>query len=307
MELKNDFRVGLPAEQAWAVLTDIERIAPCMPGAELYEIEGDEYHGLVKVKVGPITAQYRGKAFFLDKDDEAHRAVLRAEGRDNRGQGHANATITAQLVGDGDGTRVEITTDLAITGKVAQFGRGVLADVSVKLLDQFVNCLETDLLAGVAVSAPASAALTVASADPVGPDVSSGAPMVTSPSGDADARGEEAEVVVAEPEIVDLDSDVVELEPELEPAVEAAEVDAGAPPVEVEPEPEVVALDEVEPEPKEVREPVAAAAPARKVEAKPAQPVDLLGTAGAPVVKRVLPAVAAAAVVVFLVRRWRRR
>jgi carbon monoxide dehydrogenase subunit G len=148
VDLTNDFRVGVPVEEAWTVLTDVERIAPCMPGAQLQEIEGDEYRGIVKVKVGPITAQYKGAARFIERDETAHRAVLRAEGRDTRGQGNANATITAELEADGDGTNVTVKTDLTITGRVAQFGRGVLADVSSKLLGQFVTCLETTLLAG---------------------------------------------------------------------------------------------------------------------------------------------------------------
>jgi carbon monoxide dehydrogenase subunit G len=148
VDLTNEFRVGVPVEHAWEVLTDVERIAPCMPGAQLQEIEGDEYRGTVKVKVGPITAQYKGAARFVERDDAAHRAVLRAEGRETRGQGNANATITAQLEPDGDGTKVSVITDLTITGRVAQFGRGVLADVSTKLLGQFVDCLETKLLAG---------------------------------------------------------------------------------------------------------------------------------------------------------------
>jgi hypothetical protein len=148
MDLTNEFRVGVPVDQAWGVLTDVERIAPCMPGAQLEEIEGEEYRGVVKVKVGPITAQYKGKATFVEKDDTAHRAVLRAEGRETRGQGNASATITATLTPDGDGTAVSVVTDLTVTGRVAQFGRGVLADVSAKLLDQFVQCLESSVLAG---------------------------------------------------------------------------------------------------------------------------------------------------------------
>src|SRR3712207_5054000 len=116
------------------MLTDAERIAPCLPGAQPQEIEGDEYSGIVKVKVGPITAQYKGKATYQSKDDDAHVAVLKAEGRDTRGQGNASALITATLTPDGDGTEVKVVTDLTITGKVAQFGRGVLVDVSGKLL-----------------------------------------------------------------------------------------------------------------------------------------------------------------------------
>lgn len=146
MELTNEFRVGVPVAHAWDVLTDVERIAPCMPGAELQEVEGDEYRGVLKVKVGPITAQYKGAASFVERDEAGRRAVLRAEGRDTRGAGNANATITATLDEDGEGTRVKVVTDLAITGKVAQFGRGVLNDVSVKLLNQFVDSLESDVL-----------------------------------------------------------------------------------------------------------------------------------------------------------------
>src|SRR5580692_3022326 len=136
MELTNEFRVAVPLEEAWAVLTDVERIAPCLPGAQLQEVEGDQYRGIVKVKVGPITAQYKGAATFLEQDVAAHRVVLRAEGRDTRGQGNANATV------------VKVVTDLTITGKVAQFGRGVLAEVSGKLMGQFVDNLERDVLSG---------------------------------------------------------------------------------------------------------------------------------------------------------------
>ncbi len=148
MELTNEFTVDVPIDEAWTVLTDLERIAPCMPGARLDEVKGDEYHGTVKVKVGPVTAEYRGKATFVERDDASHRAVLRAEGREARGQGNASATITAQLEPVGAATRVSVTTDLTITGRVAQFGRGVLADVSSKLLGQFVDSLETTVLSG---------------------------------------------------------------------------------------------------------------------------------------------------------------
>jgi len=146
MELTDEFTVGLPIDEAWALLTDLERIAPCMPGAELQEVEGDEYRGVVKVKVGPITASYKGVASFVERDAEGRRAVIRAEGRDTRGQGNAAATITATLAPADADTQVTLHTDLSITGKVAQFGRGVLADVSRKLLKQFVQCLETEAL-----------------------------------------------------------------------------------------------------------------------------------------------------------------
>jgi carbon monoxide dehydrogenase subunit G len=155
MELSNDFRVSAPPAEAWKVLTDVERIAPMLPGAKLEEIEGNEFRGLVKVKVGPITAQYKGKATFEEQNEAEGRVVLKATGRDTRGQGNANATITATLVPDGDGTRVTVVTDLTITGKVAQFGRGVLADVSSKLIGQFVDALEADLKGNGAPADPA--------------------------------------------------------------------------------------------------------------------------------------------------------
>jgi carbon monoxide dehydrogenase subunit G len=148
VELNHDFQVSVPIEQAWAVLTDLERIAPCMPGAQLLEIEGDEYRGVVKVKVGPITAQYRGTARIVELDATAHKAVLRAEGRDTRGQGAASATVTATLEESDSGTGVHIETDLDISGKVAQFGRGVLGEVSEKIFDQFVHALEANVLSG---------------------------------------------------------------------------------------------------------------------------------------------------------------
>jgi len=146
MKIEDEFRVGVPVEEAWNVLLDVERIAPCMPGAQLQEVEGDEYRGIVKVKVGPITAQYKGAARIVEADEATRRLVIKAEGRDTRGQGNASATVTAALAPDGDGTRVSIDTDLNVTGKVAQFGRGVMADVSNKLLGQFVSCLHSTVL-----------------------------------------------------------------------------------------------------------------------------------------------------------------
>jgi len=148
MEIFEEFRVPLPVDDAWRLLLDIERIAPCMPGAQLQEIEGDEYRGIVKVKVGPITAQYKGSATFESTDDAEHVAVIVASGRDTRGQGNASATIKLSLGAEGDQTLVSVETDLAITGKVAQFGRGVINDVSGKLLAQFVENLGRDVLSG---------------------------------------------------------------------------------------------------------------------------------------------------------------
>ena len=166
MELINEFEVDAPLDVVWSALTDVERIAPCLPGAQLQEVEGDEYRGVVKVKVGPITAQYKGAASFVEKDDAGYRAVLRAEGRDTRGTGNATADITAEMAPTATGTRVTVTTDLKVTGKVAQFGRGVMADVSKKLMGQFADNL-SELLDQVqpdsepAVDGPASAEVSL--------------------------------------------------------------------------------------------------------------------------------------------------
>jgi carbon monoxide dehydrogenase subunit G len=162
MELTNEFTVALPIERAWALLTDVERIAPCMPGAQLTGVEGDTYSGQVLVKLGPVTAQYKGTAAFDSRDEPGHVAVLRASGRDSRGQGTASALITATLHTEGEQTKVTVHTDLTITGKVAQFGRGVITDVSAKLLGQFAECLQTSLVA----PAPAPEATTVAAETP---------------------------------------------------------------------------------------------------------------------------------------------
>jgi carbon monoxide dehydrogenase subunit G len=270
MELSNEFVVPVAVEEAWGLLTDVERIAPCMPGAELQEIDGDEYRGVVKVKVGPITAQYKGKATFVEKDDAAHKAVLRAEGRDTRGQGNANATITATLVAEGSGTKVKVVTELAITGRAAQFGRGVMADVSTKLLGQFVSCLENNVLG--ASTAPAASSTEASAEAPAkqapaevgasregaaaGAGASSSAPRTREPGGASDAA--------------------------LAGGASGSNGKSSS---------------------------ATASTGPRAVTSKPAEPVDLLGTAGSPVIKRLLPALVGA-LLAFLIgrrlRRWRR-
>jgi carbon monoxide dehydrogenase subunit G len=179
MDLTNEFRVPLAVDEAWAVLTNIERIAPCMPGATLEAVEGDEYRGTVKVKVGPMTAQYKGTVRFLERDDALHKAVLRAEGRETRGQGNAAATITATITPYADGSAVNVVTDLAISGKVAQFGRGVLADVSTRLMGQFVEHLQQDLASSSTTDAAVASPKTVPAppAEPVDLVATAGAPV----------------------------------------------------------------------------------------------------------------------------------
>ncbi len=148
MEMSNEIEVKAAAGDVWAAFNDVERIAPCLPGAQLTEIEGEEYLGLVKVKVGPVNAQYKGKATFVERDQEAMKVVILAEGRETRGQGNASAQITATVepLSD-DRTKVEVATDLKITGKVAQIGRNLIPDVSAKIMEQFADNLETMLSA----------------------------------------------------------------------------------------------------------------------------------------------------------------
>lgn len=146
MKLENEFRVSVPIERAWEVLTDIPLITPCLPGATLTDHDGDEFKGKVKIKVGPVTADYSGKAVFVQRDEANHHVEISATGRDSRGSGNASAVISADMTTDGDGTKVAIVTDLKISGKVAQFGKGMIAEVSTKLIDQFVDCIEQELL-----------------------------------------------------------------------------------------------------------------------------------------------------------------
>ena len=165
MELNNEFRVAVPAAKTWQVLTDVERVAPCIPGAQLLSVDGDDFTGVVKVKVGPITVSYKGDASFQEKDEAAQRVVIKATGKETRGSGNAAAVVTAQLKDDGThGTIVSITTDLTVSGKAAQFGRGVLADVSTNLIGQFARNLEADLLGDTATSAAASTPVAAATA-----------------------------------------------------------------------------------------------------------------------------------------------
>lgn len=146
MEIVNEFVVPVTRDRAWDVLTNLETVAECLPGAKLTRREGDDYLGTVRVKVGPITATYSGKARFVSLEKSSYRAELSAEGRETKGQGNASANIVAELVPEGEGTRVTVTVNLTIAGKVAQFGRGVLGEVSEKLMAQFAKNLEASVM-----------------------------------------------------------------------------------------------------------------------------------------------------------------
>jgi carbon monoxide dehydrogenase subunit G len=205
MELEHHFTGPACIEETWAAFNDPERVAPCFPGATLTSVDGDEFTGAVKIKLGPIVMQYNGVGTYVERDEAARRAVIVAKGKDKRGNGTANATVTAQLTADGEGTAVHVTTDLAVTGKPAQFGRGVMQDVSDNLLQQFVACLQTTLGAPEAPALPAevpavegpAATGTAPAATPQGSSTGGAAPCQTrapayrlatapAPSGDAE-------------------------------------------------------------------------------------------------------------------------
>ncbi len=208
MELSNEFEVPVPIEQAWVILTDLERIAPCLPGAQLQEVHGEVYRGIVKIKVGPITAQYKGQAVLVEKDDVNHVALLEATGRDTKGAGNASANIKAELTAKGDVTHVSVLTDLTVTGKVAQFGRGVLGDVSAKLLTQFVTNLEATVLADDLVDEAVELEILAEETDD--PDVAAGATVLAAAALDAaDAVAstiEHPDVAGAEPVVRRIDA-----------------------------------------------------------------------------------------------------
>lgn len=212
MELTNEFVIDRNVDETWEILNDLEFIAPCMPGAQLQEIEGDEYRGVVKIKVGPISAQYKGKASFIEQDVENKVAKLKAEGRDPR-QGNANAMVTAKMEAAGEGqTTVNIHTDLGLSGKIASFGRGAIEDVSKKILGQFTDNLREKLEEG-ATPAPAEADSA--------PEAATDAAEAATEAADGAAANGAADTAAASPGVRKIDA------PEAEP-VDVLAVSSGA-------------------------------------------------------------------------------
>ena len=168
MDLEHDFTVPMPVAEAWTAFNDLELIAPCFPGAVITSVDGDDFTGTAKIKLGPIALMYSGKGTWLERDEAARRVVIEANGKDKRGNGTAGALITAHLREDGEGTRVVVHTDLKITGRPAQFGRSVIQDVGSKILDQFASCLSTRLGGG-ELGAAGAPAPTAAAGTPAGP------------------------------------------------------------------------------------------------------------------------------------------
>ena len=184
MDLTHSFTVPLTVDETWEHFNDIASVAECFPGASVTSVDGDTFQGSCKVKLGPIALVYNGSGTFVEKDQAAHRLVIDAKGKDKRGNGTAGAHVTLTMDEGGEGTAIEVVTDLAITGKPAQFGRGVMQDVSDKLLGQFVSCLEQRFVEQPEEAAPAEAAGAV---DAAAPADSSAAPGAASTAASAAA------------------------------------------------------------------------------------------------------------------------
>jgi carbon monoxide dehydrogenase subunit G len=191
MQLSHNFTVPASLEETWQAFNDLEQVVPCFPGAALISAEGDAFAGSVKVKLGPISMQYTGTGTWKERDEASGRAVIEARGKDKRGNGTASALVTAQLTADGAGTAVSVETDLNVTGKPAQFGRGVMQDVSDKLLDQFVACLSERLGSSDDAVAPVAATESLETPVRVEPSLVGGAvqapPMTASPASNGTA------------------------------------------------------------------------------------------------------------------------
>jgi carbon monoxide dehydrogenase subunit G len=192
VQLDHSFTVPVSIDEAWKVLLDIERVGPCMPGASIDSVNGDEFTGTVKVKLGPINLTYKGQASFVEKDEAARRAVINARGKDARGNGTASAVVTATLSEDAGSTKVNVRTDLDITGKPAQFGRGVMVDVGNKLIGQFAECLATTLGGSGGAADPPTSSQETSDPPKVNPGPSD--PPTTNPTaGEAEAAAGQPE------------------------------------------------------------------------------------------------------------------
>ncbi len=181
MRITNQFTVSAPVDKAWEVLTDLEGLAPCLPGAMLTGKQGDDYLGKVKIKIGPVTSEFNGTARFAELDPTSHRAVIDAKGRDTKGAGNASALVSARLEDHGSSTIVHVDTDMKIAGKLAQFGSGMIQQVSEKLLGEFANRLEAKLTATGATTTDAASAVATTATSPSAPLPSRSRPASSSP------------------------------------------------------------------------------------------------------------------------------
>jgi carbon monoxide dehydrogenase subunit G len=312
LQLEHAFTVPVGIDDAWAVLLDIERVAPCMPGAAIDSVDGDDFTGTVKVKLGPIGLTYKGKASFVEKDEAAHKAVIRAQGRDARGNGTAAATVTAVLIAEGDTTKVAVTTDLDITGKPAQFGRGVMADVGNKLIGQFADCLAGQLSGGDAFGTTATPdaptdELPAASADaptvqlPAASDEpaaagSAGAPAASAGAPAASAGAPAKKAPAKKAAATKAPAKKVAAASTAGPSTATEAVNGSAPAAE-----SAAAQPAAEPAPQP-----AAAAP-RPIAPRDVEPIDLMHSAGPAVAKRLAPLLGGLLLLLIVLRLIRRR
>ncbi|MEV6517307.1 SRPBCC family protein [Micromonospora chalcea] len=266
MKITNEFTVDIPIAQAWAVLTDLEGIAPCLPGAQLTGVDGDVHQGTVKVKVGPVVSEFAGTARFVEKDEERYRGVIEAKGRDRRSAANASALVTAQLRPDDQRTVVSVDTDLKISGRLAQFGSGMIKEVSGKLLAQFVANLETKLAAERTGDSTAGDPHTATA-----PDTSEPASAVA-----ATSAATTSDASTAMPRTLAADADAAS------PAASRSATPAGT----------------------TAAAPASTGRPAPDGPAEPAT-LDLLDIAGGAVVKRLVPVLVGIVVVVGAVIAWR--
>ncbi|MER5457202.1 SRPBCC family protein [Micromonospora sp. NPDC002389] len=306
MKLSNDFVVNIPIDRAWAVLTDLEGIAPCMPGARLTGVEGDVHKGKVKVKVGPVVSEFAGTAQFVEKDDAACRAVIDAKGRDARSAANAAAVVTAALRPDGDRTLVSVDTDLRISGKLAQFGSGMIKEVSGKLLAQFVTNLEAKLAAEEAdAAAPATVDAAPVAAD-AAPASATSRPA-PAPTGAAAATDAQAAPAAGETVTAGAHPNSVELTPAAEAVVTEATAGGGDPLQTATAAPAAAMMttgDATTTRQTVIAEPASVpTAPVTRGAAPPAraddddEALDLLSIAGGSITKRVVPLVVGLVVV----------
>lgn len=329
MKLENRFTVPVPRNEAWKVLLDVERIAPCLPGAKLLSRDGDSFTGQVKVKLGPINLTYGGQAKFVHLDEAGGVAVIDASGKETRGTGTAKATITARLLDKGSSTDIEVDTDLAITGKPAQFGRGVLADVSAKLVDQFAACLseeiqegtpsgppaERDAATGLSVGPPLTSGMDIAVEETAAHAQQPAAPAPEEPEEPAQpgapvgAEGPAGAGTAPAPAVTPVSGTAAASSSGVgtpAPAASVAADGSGAPTTGA---PTAGASSTGPSTAGASSTGASSTAPSSTVSRPPrqqAEAIDLLGTAGMPVAKRLVPALAALAVLALLVRALRR-
>jgi carbon monoxide dehydrogenase subunit G len=305
MKIENQFTVHAPIDEAWKVLTDLEGIAPCLPGAQLTGVDGDVYKGKVRIKVGPVISEFAGTAQFAEKDDDAHRAVIDAKGRDSRSAGNASAMITAQLRPDGESTVVNVDTDMKVSGKLAQFGSGMIKEVSEKLLGQFVTSLEAKIGSG---TTPAGSDVNLPPEPPepgqAEPDPQS-AKTTTSETA-ADLREARLEARSdAPPSSVEAASEGVTDTPILHPGgsgslsavADDSRVPGSSSPAPAGPTTHIAGSENVTPK--------LSPAASRPRETEP-EPLDLMELAGGSIRKRLIPVAAGAVVVLAAIVIWRR-